>query len=61
MAKPDIEGLSPRQQAEQEIREENRKTNVALFKDKLRDLKKAEKIVAQLEADIAELEVELAE
>jgi tRNA-dihydrouridine synthase len=61
MSKSDIEGVSARQQAENELREESRKANVQLFKEKLRDLKKAKRIVANLEADIAELEVELAE
>lgn len=53
--------LSPRQQAENELREENRKANVSTFKDKLRDLKKARRVVKNLEEDVAELEIELAD
>lgn len=57
----DITGVSARQQAENEIREENRKQNVTQFKDKLRDLKRAKRVVTNIEADLAELEVELAD
>ena len=57
----DIDGATPRQQAEAELREENRKQNVQLFKAKLRELKNAKRIVANIEADLAELEQELAE
>ncbi len=55
----DIAGLSPLQQAENELKEENRKANVLRFKDKLRDLKKAKRVVINLEEDIKELEHEL--
>lgn len=51
--------LSAREQAEKEIREENREENVKQFKDKLTALKKAQKVVANLERDIEELEIEL--
>jgi len=61
MATDIANGLSPRVQAENELREENRKANVAKFKEKLRDLKKATRVVKNLEEDIAELEIELAD
>ena len=55
----DTKDLSAREQAEAELREENRKGNVSLFKAKLKELKQAQRVVANIEADLAELEVEL--
>lgn len=59
MAIKDIEGVSARQQAENELREDNRKQNVQTFKSKLRELKAAKRVVKNLETDIEELESEL--
>jgi len=61
MAVKDIEGVSARQQAENELREDNRKQNVETFKGKLRELKTAKRVVKNLETDIEELEAELEE
>jgi hypothetical protein len=55
----DISGVSARQQAENELREDERKANVTLFKSKLKELKAAKRVVKNIELDLAELEEEL--
>lgn len=61
MAVKDIDGVSARQQAENELREDSRKANVSTFKVKLKELKSARRVVKNLETDIEELEAELEE
>jgi hypothetical protein len=55
-----IESKTPRQIAEAELREEKQKTAVAKMKTKLRELDSARQIVKNLEAEVEELEREIA-
>lgn len=51
--------LTPRQQAEKELRAESQKENIAKFKKKLKELEAAKKIVRNLEREIQDLEDEI--
>lgn len=60
MAKQDI-GVSAKQQAENELAEEERKLKVARYKEIMRDIRKAERVVQNLRNELEDLEDEVGE
>ena len=55
----EVKALTPRQMAEAEVAEEQRRNNVKLFKDKMIALEKAKKVVRAIENELDDLEAEL--
>ena len=60
MAKQDI-GVSAKQQAENELAEEERKLKVARYKEIMRDIRKAERVVQNLRNELEDREDEVGE
>jgi hypothetical protein len=54
-----VEILSPKEIAMRELEQEQQEKAVALMKDKLMQLRKAQKIVANLEREIEDLELKI--
>ena len=54
-----VKGMSARQIAEAELDEQDRKANVARFKEIIGQIKKAKRVVANLERELIDLEQEI--